>query len=150
MNLYEINDMILNCFDQETGEIYDIDALKMEREEKIENIALFIKNLLAEADALKHEKEAFAEREKAVKNKAENLKKYLSDSLNGDKFNTPKVSISFCKSNSVECLDSALIPKDYLRYKEPELDKTKIKNALKSGEAVPGCLLVTNQNIQIK
>ena len=42
MNLYEIENEILNCVDMETGEIVDIkklESLQMERDQKIENIA---------------------------------------------------------------------------------------------------------------
>ena len=68
MNLFEIENEIMNCWDQETGEILDsdrLDQLEMERDTKIENIALYIKNLTADAEALKAEKQSFAERQKA-------------------------------------------------------------------------------------
>ena len=54
------------------------------------------------------------------------------------------------KSESVECSDIFQVDDQYLRFKEPELDKTKIKKALKAGEKVDGCQLVTKMNIQIK
>ena len=47
-NLYEINEEIKNTIDLETGEIVDFEAfekLQMERTEKLENIALWYKNL---------------------------------------------------------------------------------------------------------
>ena len=72
MNLYEINKEMLGCWDAETGEILDearLDELQIERDEKIENIACWIKNLRAEKDALKAEKEVFAQRQKTVENK---------------------------------------------------------------------------------
>lgn len=77
MNLFEIENEIMNCWDQETGEIFDskkMDQLEMARDTKIENIALYIKNLTADAEALKAEKQSFAERQKAAENKAEALK----------------------------------------------------------------------------
>ena len=64
-NLYEINNAIMQCFDLETGELTDaesFDRLQMERDLKIENIALWYKNLVSDAAAYKAEKEAFAER----------------------------------------------------------------------------------------
>ena len=88
MNLFEIENEIMNCWDQETGEILDsdrLDQLEMERDTKIENIALYIKNLTADAEALKAEKQSFAERQKAAENKAELLKKYLATYLAGQK-----------------------------------------------------------------
>ena len=56
MNLYDIDKAILSCVDMETGEIIDaekLDELKMEKEQKIRNIACWVKELKAEAEALK-------------------------------------------------------------------------------------------------
>lgn len=158
MNLYEIDHAILNCVDMETGEIINVDALntlEMERDEKIENIALWIKNLLSDAEQIKAEKDALEEREKSARNKAENLKKYLSGYLNGSKFSTPKVVILFRKSESVDISDINKIMSlndadSYLKYAEPKPDKTAIKDAIKNGKKIPGCSLVEKQNIQIK
>lgn len=158
MNLYEIEQEIMNCVDMESGEVIDVeklDALTMERDAKIENVALWIKNLLSDAEQIKEEKNALAEREKTAKSKAESLKKYLSSYLAGTKFSTPKVAISFRKSESVEVSDISQIMKlddadTYLKYSEPTADKTAIKQAIKSGINIPGCRIVENNNIQIK
>ena len=67
MTIYEINEEILNCIDLETGEIIDIDRLndlQLERDAKIENVACWIKELKAEAEAIKAEKLVLAERQK--------------------------------------------------------------------------------------
>ena len=45
-SLYEINAAIMGCVDLETGEIIDVEqlqALQLEREQKIENVALWCK-----------------------------------------------------------------------------------------------------------
>lgn len=151
--LYEINDQILSCINAETGEIIDEDKLTeltMQRDEKIENVALWIKNLTSDAAAYKNEKEAFAEREKAAKQKAERLKIWLSKSLEGVKFITSKVAVSFRKSESVEC-NIEEVPKEFFNQKiEYAPDKNAIKNRLKSGETISGCTLVSKLNIQIK
>jgi hypothetical protein len=39
---------------------------------------------------------------------------------------------------------------DYLKFKEPEPDKTKIKKAIKDGVKLDGVQLIENYNIQIK
>ena len=78
MKLYEINNAILDCIDMETGEIIDIDKLnklEFEREAKIEGVACWIKDLKAEAEAIKTEKQALAERQKVAENKVESLKR---------------------------------------------------------------------------
>lgn len=153
MTLYEINDQITACVDMETGEILDqeaLQALELAFDEKVEGIALWIKNLLAEAKAIKEEKDNLAARQKACENKAESLKNYLAFALCGEKFKTPKVSISFRRSESVQVDDVTKLDDDYLKYAAPTVDKTKVKQALKAGIELQGVQLVTNQNIQIK
>ena len=153
MNLYEIDSAIMDCVDMETGEIIDIEALEdlqMERDQKIEGIGCWIKNLLADAKALKEEKDNLAARQKAAENKAASLKAYLSSYLNGEKFKTAKVSISYRKSDSVNIAEDAVIPEEYLKYSEPTPDKIGLKAALKAGEKIQGISLVTSNNIQIK
>lgn len=158
MNLYQINEEIENCIDAETGEILDVEALNslsIERNKKIENLACWYKNLMADAEALKAEKNAFAEREKTAKNKAESIKRYLSTVLDGEKFTTDKCALSFRKSESVEILDLEAFMSDdkaenYLKYSEPTINKAELKKALKQGEEFKGVLLSSNSNIQIK
>lgn len=153
MNLYEIDERILDCVDVETGEIFDIDKfeeLSIEREVKIENICLWIKNLTAEAEAIKAEKLNLEARQKAKNNKIDSLKKYISTYLEGSKFETARVKVSFRKSESLEYEDIYKIPEEYLKYKEPEVNKTELKNALKKGLKVEGVSIVEKQNIQIK
>ena len=153
MNLYEINAEILGCVDAETGEIFDVDKfeeLSLTRDAKIENICLWIKNLKAQAEALKAEKESFAQRQKAAETKMESLKRYISTYLEGTAFESTKVKVSFRKSESVEIMEGALIPDEYLRFKEPEVNRTGLKAALKSGVQIAGVSIVENQNIQIK
>lgn len=153
MNLYEIDNEILSCVDMETGEVVDMDKLnnlQMERDQKIENIGCWIKNLLADAKALKEEKDNLAARQKAAENKAASLKAYLSSYLNGEKFKTSKVAISYRKSDSVDIAEDATVPEEFLKYAEPTPDKVGLKAALKAGKEFPGISLVSSQNIQIK
>ena len=153
MNLYEIDSAILDCVDVETGEIFDEDKfneLSIERDVKVENICLWIKNLKAEAEALKAEKDAFAKRQKSVENKMESLKKYIEGYLAGSSFETSKVKVSWRKSESVDYDDIYKIPEEFIKYKEPEVNKTELKKALKEGKEFEGVYLVEKQNIQIR
>ena len=153
MNLYEIDAEILGCVDVETGEIFDVEKfeeLSLTRDAKIENICLWIKNLKAQAEALKAEKESFAQRQKAAETKMESLKRYISTYLEGTAFESAKVKVSFRKSEVVEIMEGAVIPDEYLRFKEPEVNKAELKAALKSGVHIQGVSIVENQNIQIK
>ena len=152
MKLYEIDQAIMGLVD-ETGEIIDIEAcesLQRERDAKIENIALYIKELRAEAEALKAEKLAFAERQKVAENKVESLKNYLAYALKGQAFKSTKAVVSFRKTQQVDIPDIHKLDENFLRYKEPEADKTAIKEAIKAGQTVKGATLIENTSVIIK
>lgn len=163
MKLYEILDEIEACVtindtqavNTTTGEIIDIVALeklKIDRDTKISNIACWIKNLRAEVEAVKQERKAFMERERVCTNKMEALKEYLAYCLQGKKYSDAKVAISYRKSEAVEVDEDYIpdIPEEYMRYAEPEVSLTAVKEALKAGIEVPGCQLVQRTNIQIR
>ena len=141
--LYELNHLIATFnleIDEETGEIAnadELDALELERDEKIENIALWIKNLTSDADAISAEAKKLTARAQAAKNKAERLKAYITDNLAGEKFSTPRVAISYRKSQAVKVTDALALPDAY-KVVDIKPDKTAIKNAIKAGEKVQG------------
>ena len=152
-NLYEIDQQILSCCDPETGEILDpemLTALQMERDTKIEGVVCWVKNLEADAAALNAEKKRFEEREAKAKKKAESLRMWLAEALNGQAFSTVQCAVSFRRSESVDVkTDAAKLPPEMVRTKY-EPDKTAIKEALKSGQQIEGCALVTKYNAQIR
>lgn len=167
MKLYEIDQAIMACLesetgeaiDLETGEILQLEALQMERAAKLEGVACYIKNLLAEADALRTEKDALAKREKAARNKAERLKTWLAETLGGEKLKTSRVAISYRKSEALEITDEDQLVmwalgyghNDLLTFTAPCACTSAVKSYLKNtGDEVPGAALVTRQNIQIR
>ena len=123
---------------------------------KLENVACWIKDLKAEAEALKNEKQALAERQKVAENKIESLKKYLAYVLDGKKFSTAKCAVSFRTTESVEVTTEGLEnlmrdgKDDLLTYKTPEPNNTAIKQAIKDGLNVAGVQLVQNISTIIK
>ena len=144
MNIYEIDQQIQNLI-MEDGEIADFEAfeaLQMERDKKLENTALFIKNLRAEAMAIKAEENALKERRQAAENKQAWLERYLSTALAGQQFKTPKVSCSFRGSvNTVIDVSDEIFAEwaktvgreDLLIYAPPKVSKTAVKAALEAG-----------------
>lgn len=152
-SLYEINEQIMQCIDLETGEILDEDRLKqlqMDKKQKLENVALWYKNLLSDAEAYKAEKNSFADREKRARSKAESLKRYLDMELSGNKFSTERVDISYRKSKTLEYDGQTEVPTEYLKYADPTINKEAIKEALKDGQHIAGFTIKENNNIQIK
>lgn len=169
MTIYEIDDEfaskmneLLEIFDEETGEIADLDrfeelkkaldGLAEERKQKISNVACWYKSLVAEAEAIKAEKQKLAKRQQVTENKAENLKAYLEYALGGEKFKDARVNITYRKSEGIhfaDDFDGNTLPKEFLRIKaEPKL--TEIKEAIKAGQEFEGISLVERQNILIK
>ena len=162
MKLYEIDraieDALEGALDPETGEILDeslmaaYEQLQMDRTQKIENIVCFIKDLDADAKAIREEEKALAGRRKNCENRAASLRAYLQWALNGEKFQSARGSVSYRRSSSVQVDHNRLfeIPDEYLRYMEPEPQKNLIREALKDGKDIPGCELVENISMIIK
>lgn len=159
MSIYDIDSAIVSLIDEETGEVSDeeaFDALQMERDKKVENIGLYFKDLTAEAKAIKEEEASLAARRKSVENKAERLKKLLNYALQGQKFSSPRLKVSYRKSSTVELKDGFTAwaeenADDLLTYSEPKPNKTAIKAAIKDGR-VPENLasIETHENLSIK
>lgn len=160
MRLYEIDaaiEELLEQEDPETGELLcdyeQLEALMMARETKLENVALYIKNKTAEAEAIKAEKLALEKRQRQANAKVERAKEFLARYLDGQKLTTPRVAVSWRKSEAVE-IGMGFFATDanerFLRYRDPEADKAAIRAALKAGETVPGAELVVRQSMQIK
>jgi hypothetical protein len=152
-NLYEIDTQITECFDADTGELLDAEKLEnlmIEKENKFENVALWIKNLKADAAMYKAEKTAFAERQAAAERKAESLTMWLKNALNGQKFKTEKAEINFRKTQKVEVIDIWELNEDFVKYSDPTPDKAAIKRAIKAGEEVKGAKLIDDISMTIK
>ena len=160
--LYEIDQDILDCVDVETGEIPDtdkLDALQMERETKLEGVALWVKDLKAEAAAVKEEADKLTARKKALDNKIEGLKNWLLYALDGGKLKTARCNVYQTHSQRLAVVDEEKLvqylkldddPDRYLRFREPELKKDEIKKALKDGEFFPGAALEETESVVIK
>lgn len=162
MNLYEINRAI-ESFEfevSEDGEVLnfaELDELQMARGEKIENIACYIKNLTANANAIREEEKSLAERRNAIEKKAARLRQYLADMLNGEKFESARCAISYRKSTVVEFenVDETIDwlqhnREDLLRFRQPEINKAEVKTLLKNGGEVFGAKLVEKNTMGVK
>ena len=161
MNLYEINHELELAFeravDPETGEINEealgyFKELEMAKEEKEENVALWIKNLKADLEAYRAEKKRFDEKIRGTDNKIERLKRYLSDSLQGEKLKTTRVSVYSTTSQKVELKEGCTLADvdDQFCKVTVELDKVAISKALKAGEEVNGVQLVQSTLLVIR
>ena len=161
MNLYEIDAAITALVDPETGEIVDfeqLESLSMARDTKIENVACWYKNLAAESLAIRSEEKKLAERRQSLERKADSLKKYLGNALNGEKISTAKCAVSFRRTTSVSINNTESVIAwaeksghgDCVKYHDPDVDKTALAKVLKSGETVPGAEIVSGLSVGVK
>lgn len=151
------DDMLINA---ETGELVSVaqalDALRMEREEKIENVACWVKNLSAEADAIREEENRLVKRRKAAETKAANLKSWLLAAMTRedgttDKLKTGRVVVSVKRNPPSTVVDDDLLPSTYKVAKITyQPNKELIKRELLSGGDVPGAHLEYGRSVIIK
>ena len=160
--LYEIDQAILDCVDLETGEILDpekLDALQMEREQKLEGVALWVKDLKAEAEAVKAEADKLTARKKSLENKIDGLKQWLLYALQGEKLKTPRCNVYQTHSQKVviddekamvDMLMTSPFGEKFLRVKEPEIDKNALKDSMKQGYEYEFAHLEQTESVVIK
>ena len=154
-------------FDEETGEVFftedDLDKLEEALDKKLESLSGIHQMYLSKADALKARAKEVAESGKAFEKKAEKIKNYI-DSLmkmnNKEKLEVGDKKLSYRKSTAGNITDEVELIKwinssdenkqKYLKYKEPEIAKKALSDAVKAGEKIPGFELVENRNLIIK
>lgn len=161
MNLYEIKEEFLELLDAiENGEIPDgaiadtLEGMKGEFDEKIENTACYIKNLKAEADAIKAEENSLKERRQVKEHQIERLKNGMMECMSHLGIKKvegarARVTISTRAGASVLISPDAVIPEEYQRTKV-EPDKVALKEALKAGVDIKGVTLVDSRSVTIK
>lgn len=164
--LYEIDkdieaiiDWMFEEVDEETGEVKAENVNKLKelqeaRDQKLDNLGAFIKNLTSDVESMKAEKDILDKRIKTKQKKIEWLKAYVaSDLIANDqaKFESSRVVFSFRKSTLVSIPDETKIPKKFFEKVVTEkLKREEIGKLLKAGEKVRGAELVEKQNLQIK
>lgn len=161
-NIYELKDQIKACIqldeehvvDTEDGEILNLqqfEALQMERDQKIEGMCCYIKNKLAEADAIDAEAYTLSHRSGVIRKEVERCKAYLAGALYGEKFETPRCKITWRKSEICNVLNIDAVPDEFKRTKVTvDADKTAIKKAIKGGAEVPGAEVIQKLNMTLK
>jgi DNA repair exonuclease SbcCD ATPase subunit len=148
---------IISLIEQNNGDLSDDlhEAYINTREELNNKAKAYIyvirnkENLISNIDA---EIERLRNLKKQTEGKIDRIKNYLSLAVDQfGNFETGLHKISNRISKSVEVTDFNQLPKEYLKEKiEINPDKTAIKKAIESGVDIPGALLVTKSNLQIK
>lgn len=165
MKLYEIADqverLLAECVDPETGEITDeaaaeLDQLEMARDEKALAVAAYLKGEECEAAAVKAEADRLAKRVRTHQNRARWLHDYLATYFPQDhKASNANTRLTWAGSPAAVVLDpdveahpEAKLCERFLR-RTVVPNKIEIGNALKAGETVPGAKLVKRTSLRI-
>jgi translation initiation factor 2 alpha subunit (eIF-2alpha) len=151
--LYEIFEDALDNdeLDADSEEMFldTLESLEGEISFKVENICKFIKNIDGDIKALKAEEDRLSKKRKAMENKVESLKKYMSDMLINAKIKEVKAGnfkVKFQASPpSVEILNPELIPAQYREPQEDKILKSEIMKELKDKKEVAGAKLVDDK-----
>ena len=161
MTLYEIDQRITELVDPETGELLDFDAfqaLQMDRQEKIENAVLWYKDLIAQAKAIKEEVENLTKRSSSIQRRAEGVRGWIALALNGAKFSTPRCTVTYRTSKSLEVEDTKQTAQwledngfvDLVVHSDPKLDKRAVTSLVQQGIDVPGAKIVERKCVQVR
>lgn len=154
-SLYQLNQAYLEALHNieidENGEVIGgehLDLLKDAIDQKIQNYAHMYLIWETELEAVKKEKH----RIESIRLSLETKMYWAKKSIQGMIEPGVKIGrISWRKSTALE-IDEGVIDEIPAEYVVQELKplKEQIKLALSKGEIIPGCRLITNQNIQIK
>lgn len=121
-----------------------LEAIEGELEVKAENYAKVMKNLEGDIVAIKAEIDRLTAKKRAIENNIKNMKATLQNVMEvtgKTKFKTDLFSFGIQKnapSVVIDVEDVRDIPEDYLKFKEPEVDKTAIKAAINDGVDLTG------------
>lgn len=163
-SIYELTDDFLRI--QEMMEDPELDpqtladtleAIEGELEIKAENYAKVMKNLEGDIVAIKAEIDRLTAKKRAIENNIKNMKATLQNVMEvtgKTKFKTDLFSFGIQKnapSVVIDVEDVRDIPEDYLKFKEPEVDKTAIKDAINNGVDLSGIAhLEQSQSLRIR
>ncbi|MGL5329939.1 MAG: siphovirus Gp157 family protein [Peptostreptococcaceae bacterium] len=166
MRLYEISQEVREVLEAmqeaDNKEAYTdtLEALQLEFKDKADSIACYIKEVLAEAEALKVEEEKLKARRKTKEAEAENLKQYLYREMQVagmKKFETARNVLSIRKTaGALKIVDDTLFIDKHLstEFVKVELiktiDKNKLKEAIKQGQVFDGVTIEQGESFSIK
>jgi Arc/MetJ family transcription regulator len=158
MNLYEMTVAANQLYDLLTsGEIDEQtfnDTLQaMGTEEKLESYCKVIRQLEADAEMLKAEKERIEKKKKTVDASIDRMKKAVVDFMKAQgttKSSAGTFTVALSTSKAVNILDESKVPVRFLVEQAPKIDKSSIRAELMSGAEIEGCELQINEGVRIK
>lgn len=138
-----------------------LEGIEGEFDEKAESIAVYIKQLKAEANILKFEKSAITKRQSQKEREVEKLAAYLLNAMKAigrSKVDMPHAVVSIRNNapslivdNEAEFVSWAQENNDsLLEYIMPKVKKNDVKKLCKNGEAIPFVHMESKQSLSVK
>lgn len=131
-----------------------LEGMAGELEAKATNVAMCIRNLEVNADAISEAAKQMTERAKRVQARADRIRDYLYFHMQQTgitKIECPYFKLSIKNNPPMVCVDSKEdIPKKYWVPQPDALNKVEILRDLKDGANVPGVHLMQRQRLEIK
>jgi len=133
--------------------------LKEDIEYKLEGYCKVRANFKADIEMLKAEEKRLADRRKALENRVKGMEEAMKYAILAVKPDEPKVKtplFSIAVQNNPESvvMDEQYIeniPEQYLKFKEPEIDRAKLKADIQAGKDLEGIAhLERSQSVRIR
>lgn len=162
--LYEISGEYLSVLDALTDPENDIpadaisdtlDGIEGQLKDKAQNVAMYMRNLESVAASIKEAEQAMAARRKSIEKRTQWLNDYIKRSMESTgitKIESPWFVLSIVKNPpALEITSEEDLPEAYKHARIViDIDKAAIKDALKSGDNVPGAALTQGTRLVIK
>ena len=163
MTIYELTDEYRQLL--EMAEDPDVDpqtladtmeSIEAEIEIKADGYARVMKSMEADEEALAKEIKRLQERKSRLETTRKNMKERLKQAMEATgktKFKTELFSFGIqnnAPSVVIDVEDVFKIPDDFLKYKDPEPDKTLIKQAINNGQKLDFAHLEQTQSLRIR
>jgi hypothetical protein len=138
-----------------TLEIEQALAITQEQlQEKSLQYTYVIKNFEADSQAIDNEIKRLKAMKEAKGGAIERMKEAVKNAMLAggiDKIESSLFKLSLRRSEAVEVVNIDQLPENLITVKKTvSADKVKIKEAIKSGEVIPGAVIIENFNLQIK
>ena len=150
----------LNDQDQNltAAEINDsLASIELDVKDKAINVAKFLRNMEATAEAIKAAEGEMLKRRKALENRATALKEYLKNNMESTgivKIECPFFKLSIAKNPAaLDLFDTSAIPDEYKRTETvttQHIDKAAIKKAITAGKQIQGARVISGTRLVIK
>lgn len=153
MNIFNEEDLMSMCIDIDTGEFNEamFEGLRIERDRKIENIAIWVLEDEAMAKSIKEQENKLKERREILEQRIEKRKEFLRYISEGKKLKTDRVTVSYRTSKAVKITNEEIIPIKYKTVKTAvSVSKDDIKKDLQAGKTVEGAELETRVSTLVK